>query len=118
MEYQLGDYCFSPAEYLPQRLFEAITEARVENPELVVAECARRRRRGRLTLDGRLVILATDHPGRRVTGIPGDPLAMGDRHSYLARALRVLLAPGSAGVSPVTGRRPEDDYRGDAGATL
>jgi hypothetical protein len=102
MEYQLGDYCFPPAEYLPQRLFEAITEVRVENPELVVAESARRRRRGRLTLDGRLVILATDHPGRRVTGIPGDPLAMGDRHSYLARALRVLLAPGCDGIMGAT----------------
>jgi len=43
MEYQLGDYCFPPAEYLPPRLFEAITEVRVENPELVVAESARRR---------------------------------------------------------------------------
>ena len=102
MEYQLGDYCFSPTDFLPKRLFEAITDVRVENPEIITAEAQRRRRRGRLTLDARLVILATDHPGRRVTGIPGNPLAMGDRHSYLARALRVLLAPGCDGIMGTT----------------
>jgi hypothetical protein len=102
MEYELGDYCFHPADFLPPRLVDAITGVRVENPDLILAEAAQRRRRGRLTLDGRLVILATDHPGRRVTGIPGDPLAMADRHSYLARALRVLLAPGCDGIMGTT----------------
>jgi len=75
---------------------------RVDNPELIFEEAARRRRRTRLAPDGKLVILATDHPGRRVTGIPGDPLGMGDRHSYLARALRVLLAPGCDGIMGTT----------------
>lgn len=93
---------FKPEEFLPERLFAAITDVRVERPEVVLAEAQRRRRRGRLTLDGRLVILATDHPGRRVTALEGDPLAMGDRHSYLARALRVLAAPGCDGIMGTT----------------
>ena len=83
--YSLGTYSFRPEEFLPLKLFEAITEVRVNNPEMIFAEATCRRRRSRLTLDGKLVVLATDHPGRRVTNLPGDPLGMGDRHSYLAR---------------------------------
>lgn len=100
--YQLGDYRFDPAAFLPERLYQAITEVRVNRPEVIFREAARRRRRERLAPDGKLVILATDHPGRRVTGIPGDPLGMGDRHSYLARALRVLLTPGCDGIMGTT----------------
>jgi len=100
--YSLGAYCFRPEEFLPRRLFEAITDVRVERPEVILAEAAARRRRPRLTLDGKLVVLATDHPGRRVTNLPGDPLGMGDRHSYLARALRVLTAPGCDGIMGTT----------------
>ena len=100
--YSLGTYCFRPEDFLPMRLFEAITEVRVSNPEAVLEEATRRRRRPRLTLDGKLVVLATDHPGRRVTNLPGDPLGMGDRHSYLARALRVLTTPGCDGIMGTT----------------
>jgi len=100
--YSLGTYCFRPEDFLPMRLFEAITEVRVNNPEAVLEEATRRRRRLRLTLDGKLVVLATDHPGRRVTNLPGDPLGMGDRHSYLARALRVLTTPGCDGIMGTT----------------
>lgn len=100
--YTLGDYGFRAEDFLPERLFESITDLRVDNPDIVLAEATRRRRRARLCLDGRLVILATDHPGRRVTAIPGDPLGMGDRHSYLARALRVLTAPGCDGIMGTT----------------
>lgn len=100
--YHLGDYRFDPAAFLPHRLYEAITDVRVNHPEAVFAEAASRRRRNQLAPDGKLVILATDHPGRRVTGIPGDPIGMGDRHSYLARALRVLLTPGCDGIMGTT----------------
>ncbi len=96
--YSLGTYCFRPEEFLPQKLFEAITDVRVNDPETIVREATGRRRRPRLTLDGKLVVVATDHPGRRVTNLPGDPLGMGDRHSYLARALRVLSTPGCDGI--------------------
>src|SRR5215813_12036409 len=63
--YRAGEYCFQPEEFFPKRLFEAITDARVNQPELILAEARNRRKRPRLTLDGKLVILATDHPGRR-----------------------------------------------------
>src|SRR5208282_2868188 len=100
--YSLGTYDFRPEEFLPLKLFEAITEVRVNTPEMILAEATCRRRRSRLTRDGKLVVLATDHPGRRVTNLPGDPLGMGDRHSYLARALRVLATPGCDGIMGTT----------------
>lgn len=95
-------YDFQPSEFLPRRLYNAITDARVRRPELIYTEAQSRRRRSTLTLDGRLMILATDHPGRRVTALPGAPLGMGDRHAYLARAVRVLLAPGCDGIMGTT----------------
>ncbi|HTV54618.1 MAG TPA: aldolase [Terriglobia bacterium] len=100
--YEVGEYNFSPEKFLPRKLFEAITDVRVDRPEIVLTEARTRRRRSRLTLDGKLVILATDHPGRRVTALGADPLAMGDRHSYLARALRVLTTPGCDGIMGTT----------------
>ncbi|MFB6218656.1 MAG: hypothetical protein ABEH77_05670, partial [Halobacteriaceae archaeon] len=48
--------------------------------------------------DGNLLILATDHPGRRRTTIRDDPTRMGDRHEYLARIVRVLTGSGFDGV--------------------
>ena len=95
--------CFQPEAYFPKGLFEAITDVRVDRPETILAEARNRKRRARLTRDGKLVILATDHPGRRVTVLgSADPLGMGDRHSYLARALRVLTTPGFDGIMGTT----------------
>src|SRR5207247_5514172 len=68
------------------------------HPRWVVKEARRRRRRRRLAPDGRLVLVALDHPARGVTDIRGDALAMGDRHQYLARARRVLDDPDLDGV--------------------
>jgi len=100
--YHQGDYCFRPEEFLPTKLFEAITDVRVDNPQVILAEARSRGRRTRLTLDGKLVVVATDHPGRRVTDLGADPLGMGDRHSYLARALRVFTTPGCDGIMGTT----------------
>ncbi len=100
--YEIGDYRFDPAAFLPERLFQTITDVRVTQPEVIDDEAERRRRRSRLTVDGRLVILATDHPGRRVTGIRDEPLAMADRRGYLSRALRVLTSPGCDGIMGTT----------------
>ncbi len=96
--YDVGDYQFDPAEFLPDRLFHAVTDVRVNEPDAIYHEAQCRRRRHKLTVDGKLVILATDHPGRRVTGIRNEPMAMADRRSYLARAIRVLTTPGCDGI--------------------
>ena len=89
---------FDLERYFPRSVMEAIAAIRVDDPELVVREAARRRRRERLAPDGRLVIIAVDHPGRGVTVIGDDPLRMGNRWEYLGRTLRALAAPGVDGV--------------------
>lgn len=75
-----------------------ITDLRVGDPRHVEAAAARRRRRDSLTGDGRLNLLAADHPARRVTAVGSDPLAMADRHDYLARIVRILLGGSVDGV--------------------
>jgi len=89
---------FSPEAFFPKDLFERITDTRVRRPEVVEEEARRRQRRPHLTTDGRLVILAADHPARAVTGVGDDPLVMGNRWGLLGRILRVLTAPDVDGV--------------------
>ena len=91
-EYSLEGYSFDLETFFPLRIFDRITDIRVDAPEIIERQAAARRRRPRLTLDGRLTILAADHPGRGVTTLGNDPYRMGNRHQYLGRILRVLIA--------------------------
>jgi DhnA family fructose-bisphosphate aldolase class Ia len=83
---------FDSHEFLPPSAIARLTQARVSDPGRSLREAQARKRRPRLTIDGRLSILAADHPARRVTTVGGDPLAMADRGDYLSRILRVLLS--------------------------
>jgi hypothetical protein len=87
-----GDYRFDLKTFFPDAIFDRITEIRVTAPEIIEQQAQARQRRSRLAVDGKLTILAADHPGRGVTGIGGDPFLMGDRQQYLGRILRVLIA--------------------------
>lgn len=89
---------FDSRTYLPFDLFAAVTDARVDRPDIVREEAEKRQRRNRLTENGRLVILAADHPARMVVHTKRDPLGLANRHDYLARIVRALTAPGVDGV--------------------
>jgi DhnA family fructose-bisphosphate aldolase class Ia len=89
---------FQAKEFLPSAVLARLTEIRVSEPERSLAVAKERRRRERLTLDGKLNILAADHPARRVTRVGDNPLRMADRHEYLARILRVLMSDGVDGL--------------------
>jgi DhnA family fructose-bisphosphate aldolase class Ia len=89
---------FDARAYLPREVYEGITEIRVRQPGFADGEADRRARRRVAAPDGQLVILAADHPGRASLRIQDDPMAMGDRHEYLARVLRVLSHPGVDGI--------------------
>ena len=89
---------FNAQAYLPRELYEAITDVRVRQPAFADGEADRRARRRTPAPDGKLVILAADHPGRASLKIQDDPVAMADRHELLARILRVLSHPGIDGV--------------------
>lgn len=101
-KYQLGDYSFSLKKFFPMTIFDAITEVRVHDPGIILKEAKGRKRRKKLTRDGKLVILAADHPGRMVTRSEEDPIAMGDRQEYLGRVLRVVTDPSVDGIMATT----------------
>lgn len=89
---------FSSEAFLPRQILDRVTDVRVRNPERVRQAATRRVRRESLTEDGRLNLVAADHPARRVTAAAGDPLAMADRQGFLARVARVLVADAADGV--------------------
>jgi hypothetical protein len=77
----------------------ALLESRATDPAAVVKAYAGRRRPGRiLSENGTLFLVAADHPARGVLGTGGDPLAMADRRSLLARLVTALADPSVDGV--------------------
>ncbi len=88
--YGVGKYRFVTREYFPEWAFYKLTDLRVKNPEIIEETLKSRKRRKSLTEDGYLVILAADHPARRVTGVGDNPTLIGDRLEYLGRIVRVL----------------------------
>lgn len=89
---------FLEREFLPASVMEKINEMRVSDPECSSRFAMARKRRGNLTNDGKLNILAADHPARRVTKVGEDSLRMANRHGYLARIVRVLQSDVVDGV--------------------
>ncbi len=89
---------FLDREFLPASALAKITEVRITDPECSVRTAKGRKRRSNLARDGRLNILAADHPARRVAKVGDDPIRMADRHGYLARIVRVLQSDVVDGV--------------------
>ena len=89
---------FQDREFLPPSVLAKITEVRLKDPECSVRVARTRKRRASLAPDGKLNILAADHPARRVTKVGDDPLRMADRNGYFARIVRVLQSEFVDGV--------------------
>ena len=102
MKYTVGDYGFDLKRTFPDAIFKKITEIRVNSPEVILREAEARKRRKGLTRDGKLTILAADHPARMVTRSGDDPAGMCDRQEYLGRVLRVVTHPDVDGVMATT----------------
>lgn len=111
---------FSPRRFLPDRVLQRITELRMEEPGLARERIRTRRRAWELPRP--LVVLAADHPARRVTSVGDDPIRLGDRHEYLARVARVLSGSGVHGVMATADVLEElallDHLAGEGGAGL
>lgn len=75
-----------------------LTEVRVRYPERVEEGWLGRRTRGLVGEDGRLLIVAADHPARGALGVRGDRMAMGSRADLVARLVIALQRPGVDGV--------------------
>ena len=79
-------------------MLSKLTEVRVSDPERSLRVAKERKRRPSLTTDGKLNILAADHPARRVTYVGDNPLRMADRHEYMARIVRVMMSDAVDGL--------------------
>ena len=76
-----------------------IISARVYRPEYVTEAAAARQRAATLVgEDGRMVIIAADHPARGSLGVGSQRLAMADRSDLLERLCTALQRPGVTGV--------------------
>lgn len=71
---------------------------RASDPEAIARAARQRRRRPLLGDDGRLMIVAIDHPARRILGVGGDPRAMTNRRRVLEHTIRALRRPGVDGL--------------------
>ncbi|MGI4895882.1 MAG: Cgl0159 family (beta/alpha)8-fold protein [Janthinobacterium lividum] len=75
-----------------------VSEIRARHPERILELSRARRRREVLPADGRLMVIAADHPARGANGVGNRPMAMASRTELLDR-LRVALAnPGVDGL--------------------
>ncbi|HUO47172.1 MAG TPA: hypothetical protein VM470_10125 [Acidimicrobiia bacterium] len=78
--------------------YEHLLRTRAHNPELIAEKATLRKRRPLLGADGNVVIVAIDHPARRILKVGTDPWAMADRREVLERTVRALRRPGVDGV--------------------
>jgi DhnA family fructose-bisphosphate aldolase class Ia len=83
---------------MPDIDFARLRNLRAEQPEQIGRALAHRRRRPLLGNDGKLFIVAADHPARGALAVRSDESAMADRYDLLARLVTALERPGVDGV--------------------
>jgi DhnA family fructose-bisphosphate aldolase class Ia len=75
-----------------------LTQTRVDAPGTIAQRWQERRRRPLVGADGRLLIVAADHPARGALGVRGDRQAMASRSDLLGRLFHAVTRPGVDGV--------------------
>ena len=78
--------------------FQALRDTRASNPGAVATALKNRQRRELLGADGKLMIVAADHPARAALGIGHEAMAMANREDLLERLAQALSNPGVDGV--------------------
>ena len=81
---------FDPLQSLGDETWLALTDLRVHEARAIRRHARQRGRRHETAPDGKLVILAADHPARMVVDVQAQDGRMADRRDYLSRILRVL----------------------------
>ena len=77
---------------------DEITEIRAREPQRIAQGWAGRARRPLLGTDGRLLLVAADHPARNALGVRSESMAMASRPALLERLATALSRPGVDGV--------------------
>lgn len=75
-----------------------LTQVRASDPGAFARAWATRSRRPLLGDDGRMLLVAADHPARGALGVRDRVMAMGSRSDLLARLVTALARPGVDGV--------------------
>jgi hypothetical protein len=75
-----------------------ITAVRASQPGAIAEAVRGRRRRPLLAADGRMFLIAADHPARGVTRVGDAPMAMADREDFLRRIEIALARPDVDGI--------------------
>jgi hypothetical protein len=75
-----------------------LTEIRARQPGRIAQAWSNRARRPLLGRDGRLLIVAADHPARGALGVRDEPMAMASRLELLDRLATAVSRPGVDGV--------------------
>jgi DhnA family fructose-bisphosphate aldolase class Ia len=78
--------------------FSELLRLRAEAPEVLFEKAERRRRRPMAVGDGKVMIVAFDHPARRILSVGSEPQAMANRRQALDRCIRALRRPGVDGI--------------------
>lgn len=78
--------------------FDALRETRATNPGRLAEVYANRQRRDLMRGDGRLMIVAADHPARGALAVGRNPIAMANRYELLTNLAIALERPGVDGV--------------------
>lgn len=78
--------------------FSRLRDLRASAPHEIATRLRDRRRRDLLGVDGKLFIVAADHPARGALAVGSDPMAMADRYDLLDRLATALKRPGVDGV--------------------
>ena len=78
--------------------FQALRDTRASNPGAIATALKNRQRRELLGVDGKLMIVAADHPARAALGIGHEAMAMANREDLLERLAQALSNPGVDGV--------------------
>ena len=78
--------------------FERLRDIRAKDPESIRRALEKRTRREVLRGDGRLFIVAADHPARGALAVGADASAMANRYDLLERLAVALSRPGVDGV--------------------
>jgi len=75
-----------------------LTEIRAREPHRIAEGWDARKRRALLGADGRLLLVAADHPARGALGVRSEAMAMASRPALLERLATALARPGVDGV--------------------
>jgi hypothetical protein len=89
---------FKKENIVTQAHFQEITNIRASNPGVILEAARKRKRRKKFVPDGKMNIVAADHPARGSVSVGEEPFAMADRHGLLARLVYTLQSEWVDGV--------------------